>query len=175
MSGRECLEMSVASESQLAPGPDLAPVLVGLLRREGSGLLDRRGRLNGLLRDYAPAAIRDIRLLLAAFDAGAPGRLKAASDPLEAGMLAEEAERLVEQFGCSRALALNAVETWGRALVGSRGPAIPVRAAAPVSAVAAGGLQAPDEDRPGPIGRWGGIAVGVLLVLVAVARWLGLL
>lgn len=174
--------MSASSESQLAqsqlvPGPDLAPVLAGLLRRDGIGLLRQRARLAGLLRDYAPAAIRDIRLLLTAYDAGAPARLESLANPVEARTLAAEADRLVAEFGCARLLALNAVETWGRALASLRAPGLPPpllvpRSPAPVVPPASAAL--PDEERPGWVGRWGGIGVGVLLVLTALARWLGL-
>ena len=165
--------LSASNDSQFAPGPDLAPVLLGLLRREGIGLLEQRRRLNGLLRDYAPMAIRDIRLLLAAYDAGTPGRLGASRDPSAAGSLAAEADRMVEEFGCARPLALNAVQTWGRALADLRAPEprppspTPVLAT-PVHATAS----TPDEERPGWFGRWGGIGIGLLLVLIALVRWL---
>lgn len=164
--------MSASTESHLAPGPDLAPVLIGLLRRDGIGLLEQRRRLNGLLRDYAPNAIRDIRLLLAAYDAGTPARLEASSDPSAAGPLAAEADWLVEEFGCARPLALHAVETWGRALSGLRAP-IPVPAPSPGMAAAASPANAAEqEEQPGWFGRWGGIGVGILLILIALVRWL---
>lgn len=175
--------MSASSESQLAgsqlvPGPDLAPVLAGLLRRDGIGLLRQRARLAGLLRDYAPGAIRDIRLLLTAYDAGAPARLESLADPVDARMIAAEADRLVAEFGCARLLALNAVETWGRALASLRGAGLPAPLLVPRSPASENpqaSAALPGEEQPGWVGRWGGIAVGVLLVLLAVARWLGLM
>lgn len=171
--------MSVPSESQLAPGPDLAPVLAGLLRREGIGLLERRARLNGLLRDYAPTAMRDIRLLLTAYDAGTPARLEASGEPLAAAPLATESERLADEFGCAPPLARHAVETWARALASFRTPLAQGHAPLPpriVAAAAGTGVgHAPQDDQPGWLGRWGGIAVGVLLVLIAIVRWLGLI
>jgi hypothetical protein len=168
--------MSVPSDSQFAPGPDLAPVLLALLRREGIGLLEQRARLNGLLRDYAPTAIRDIRLLLAAHDAGTPRRLEAAADPVAAEALSAEADRMVEEFGCARPLAVGAVNTWARALAGLRNaPSGSGEVPSPLlpSPGAAAGPRPVVDDAPSPIGRWGGIALAVLLVLVALARWLG--
>lgn len=167
--------MSNASESHFTPGQDLAPVLLGLLRREGIGLLEQRRRLNGLMRDYAPAAIRDIRLLLAACDTGAAARLVASSDPLASASLAAEADRMVEEFGCARPLALGAVQTWGRALAGLRAPVRSTDPPGPGAAtpVATATGPAVGEERPGWFGRWGGIGIGILLVLIALIRWLG--
>lgn len=172
--------MSAPTESQIVAGPDLAPVLVGLLRREGAGLLQQRGRLNGLLRDYAPGAIRDIRLLLAAYDSGVPHRLGQVAEPTETRLVAQEADRLVDEFGCAHPLALNAVSTWGRAFAGLRVPAAPERpkSAGPVHFIqsqqqATAPAADAQRDEPGGMGRWGGIALGLFLVLVALARWLG--
>lgn len=169
--------MSVPSESQLVPGPDLAPVVAGLLRREGIGLLERRARLNGLLRDYAPNAMRDIRLLLTAYDAGTPARLQASGEPLAAAALAIETDRMVNEFGCAAPLARNAVETWARALVGFRAPLAQGHAVMPPRVATPTGIRGgpvPHEEQPGWLGRWGGIAVGILLVFIAITRWLGL-
>lgn len=166
--------MSVRSDGEFASGPDLAPVLLALLRREGIGILEQRGRLNGLLRDYAPMAIRDIRLLLVAHDAGTPARLQASVDPLAAAPLADEADRMVDEFGCAKPLALNAVRTWARALSNLRNP-VPAGAAEaqPIPAYAGETVAIAEEEQPGWFARWGGIALAIVLVLIALVRWLG--
>lgn len=163
--------MSLPPQSTIAPGPDLAPVLVGLLRREGLGLLQQRGRLNGLLRDYAPAALRDIRLLLVAHDSGVSARLGSADNPLAPDVMAAEAGRMIEEFGCSKPLAENAVATWGRAFVGLRAP--PPETPQPNEPSPVGLATPHDHDRPGWFARFGGIGLAVVLAVIALARALG--
>lgn len=91
---------------------DLAAVLDGIVRRHGATVFDDRARLFGLLRDYAPYALRDVRVLMAAFDAGALDRLRREPDPTSVQTLAAETARVTEASGCRPDLAEVAVRTW---------------------------------------------------------------
>ncbi|TDR89188.1 hypothetical protein [Enterovirga rhinocerotis] len=171
--------MAASFENRPAGQPDLAPILVGLARRHGSAVLGQRARLHGLLRDYAPTALREIRLLLAALDVGAPSRLQAAADPVAPALLAAEAGRMADEFGCERSFALQAAETWGRATLALRAPqaSLPPPRHAPAVSETLAPPPAPPlayADQPSWFGRWGGVLIAALLAFVALARWLGL-
>lgn len=163
--------MSMSRDALPASGQDLAQVLSGLLRLKSMALLEerQRGRLHGLLRDYAPGSIRDIRILLLALESGAVGRIGSQTPLPAAEALAPEADGMVERFGCDRTLALAAITTWARALADLRGesvaalsPARPRSTPAPLA-----------DDGPGWLARFGGLGFALFLVLVALAHWFG--
>lgn len=91
---------------------DLGAVLDAIVRRHGPTILDDRARLFGLLRDHAPHALRDVRVLMAAFDAGVIERLRQASDLTAAASLATEAARVADASGCRPDLSDAAVRIW---------------------------------------------------------------
>ena len=163
--------MSTSRDALPGPGQDLAQVLAGLLRLKGMPLLEerQRGRLHGLLRDYAPGSVRDIRLLLLALESGAVGRIGAMSPLPAAETLSGEADGMVERFGCERSLATRAIATWVRALADLRGQSV----ARPSPAPPAAGPGPVMDDRPGWFARFGGLGFALFLVLVALAHWFG--
>lgn len=108
----------------MASANDLLPALELIVARHGSGLLDDRRRLVGLLRDHAPDRLADIRLFIAAFDAGTPGRLKAS--PRRQDEVARESETLAASAGCAPDFARHAVAAWASILSAPRPMPIPL-------------------------------------------------
>lgn len=102
--------------STAAASSDLAPLIERLVRRRGVEILGDRARLQGLLRDYAPEAVAEIRLLLTAFDAGVVARLRSAERPLGPEVLDREAQAIAHGCDGRGDLAHRAVATWAHAL-----------------------------------------------------------
>ena len=98
----------------LSSGVDRA--LWTIVTRHGLGVLEDRRKLLGLLRDHCAEATRDIRLLMAAFDEGAPSRLKAAGANPSELEIGRETSQISLNFGISADLARQAVLTWANAL-----------------------------------------------------------
>lgn len=130
--------------STIAATADLASVMEGIVHRHGRAVLEERAKLFALLRDHAPASLRDIRLVMNAFDAGASGRLLALPGAAPEAMIAAESASLSESHGCDPALSRAAVETWARVVAGLRAGAAPL-GPPPIPGAAA----LPTRSRPG--------------------------
>lgn len=149
-------------------------LLADIAQRDNGALLGNRRRLLGLLRDRMPVETLIVRLLMAAFDAGVPARLRSAGQ-LSDLQIDQEIQHLIAETGASPEFARDAVLAWARAIAdyadAATGPApapaqvlplpiMPVLATAP-SAVAV----APAGGKQRPILRWLSIAVGVVLLV----------
>lgn len=167
----------------MLPSVDLAAVLDGLVRRHGAGILDDRARLFGLLRDYAPGALRDIRVLMAAFDAGVAERLRGAARPVPDAILSAETGTVVAASGCRPDLCRAAVETWAALDRSGQAPArpLPLPGALPPSAALMPGRITQPHPLPavssptggGGLMGWAAIAAGAVIVIMIVLRVLG--
>lgn len=108
---------------------DLAAILDAILREHGTDILEERSRLAELLRQRAPHDPRAVHLLMTAYDAGVPGRLKEAGAPVSDFKIGQETAQIVDHFGSSPEPARAAVETWAKVLAGAAD--LPVRPALP--------------------------------------------
>lgn len=163
---------------------DLAALLDGLVRRDGLALLDDRGRLHGLLRDYAPDAIPGIRTMMAAYDGGLVGRLRDGPMPLPAGAVEREIAAVTTAAGCDAVSAGTAVASWVRVVAAARtesaGPPLqlPLPSSGPLPLPSSGPLPMPLPGTPAgrsrPIRLAGGIGAAIAMAAVA-ARMLGYL
>lgn len=126
--------------------PDLSAVLDGIVRRHGTAVLADRARLFGLLRDYAPHALREVRVLMTAFDAGTAERLRDETDPTAPAAIAAEARRVTEASGCRPDLSEAAVRAWAGLLARLAAP----EAVQPLPSVVR--PLPPDPPPPGPPG-----------------------
>ncbi len=130
----------------MAPSGDLATILAALLRDEGEAVLDRRSQLLAALRERAPGEPRDVHLLMTAFDAGVPFRLRESVEPLGEMELGQETAHIVDGFGTSPDHARRAVDMWAKAL-----KRLPVQA------------EPPPAQSPGPISPGAGFGLAALL------------
>ncbi|WP_375460419.1 hypothetical protein [uncultured Enterovirga sp.] len=130
--------------------PDLSTILADILREDGTGILEERSRLLETLRDRAPHDPRGVHLLITAFDAGVPTRLRDGG-PASDFKIGQETAQIVDNFGSSPEPARAAVETWAKVMAGATSmPARPAPAsfADPLPATASGTASRSDLVEP---------------------------
>ncbi|MDB5590164.1 hypothetical protein, partial [Enterovirga sp.] len=95
---------------------DLAATLLAIIRERGTDVLEQRSVLLSELRARAPQALRGVHLLMTAFDAGVPARLRESGAPFTDFKIGQETAQMVDHFGSSPEPAREAVQTWARAV-----------------------------------------------------------
>jgi hypothetical protein len=165
---------------------DVGVALAEIVRRHGETVLSERSRLFALLRDHAPGDLRAVRVAMAALDAGAPARLKAAAPAALPQTVAAETGQLVDLYGIQPDLARAAISTWaafsrsGAALSGAAANAprplplpLPPGGAAAVQPLPPAADANPAQPGQSRFARWATIAGAVLLLLASLLRLLG--
>lgn len=94
---------------------EVRETLATIVRQQGQGIIDDTPRLQGLLKDLAGSARREINILMSAQRANVPQELLRTSGPTS--ITAQRlADRLQDDTGLSLDAARWAVETWGNAV-----------------------------------------------------------
>lgn len=104
---------------------DMSALVTRLLDKHGPSLLKDRGRLYGLLRDYAPSQLRKTKLMMTAYDQGVPQNFAVEATTPTSFAVAQATQSIIVEAGIQTELAQWATEAWLGALFPSKPQLVP--------------------------------------------------